>query len=236
MGKKVHWFLLLVITLHSCGVIRDTPKYSFADGMYHSNIPPKKRSIFYIENTNDSIIAHPFNPKSNTILMLDSQRIAFPQNHADRYFPPQKFNQASFDLDFLTIPFKYRPQTASFPRQFNTNLNGAVYFGYRNDSYRISFKKDPVGRYNRQTTHYGLSFGLFNGFGGTAMNPWVTANQIVSEYDGVVWSKGIAGIIGIDNFTIGLSFGWDNLLDGNKKFWLYQNKPWFGLAFGLNLN
>jgi hypothetical protein len=68
------------------------------------------------------------------------------------------------------------------------------------------------------------------------MNPWVTENQITQEYDGVVWSKGIAGIIGIDNFTIGLALGWDHLLDKNKNYWIYQGKPWLGLAFGLNLN
>ena len=68
------------------------------------------------------------------------------------------------------------------------------------------------------------------------MNPWVTNNQIVTEYDGVVWSKGVAGIIAINNFTIGLAIGFDDLLDNNKKYWIYQAKPWVGFAFGLNLN
>ncbi|WP_165940196.1 MULTISPECIES: hypothetical protein [Dyadobacter] len=58
----------------------------------------------------------------------------------------------------------------------------------------------------------------------------------MSEYDGLVWGKGIAGIIGINNFTIGLAIGFDNLLDKNKQVWIYQGKPWLGLAFGLNLN
>jgi hypothetical protein len=48
--------------------------------------------------------------------------------------------------------------------------------------------------------------------------------------------KGIAGIIGINNFTLGLAVGFDNLLDKNKKVWVYQGKPWLGLAFGLNSN
>ena len=68
------------------------------------------------------------------------------------------------------------------------------------------------------------------------MNPWVTENNISIEYDGVVWSKGLAGILAIDNFTIGLGLGWDYLTDANKKYWIYQNMPWLGLAFGLNLN
>ena len=28
----------------------------------------------------------------------------------------------------------------------------------------------------------------------------------------------------------------DHLFDKNKKDWIYQHKPWVGLAFGLNLN
>jgi hypothetical protein len=51
-----------------------------------------------------------------------------------------------------------------------------------------------------------------------------------------VLTKGIAGIIGLNNLTAGLAVGWDNLLDRNKKHWIYQGKPWIGFVFGLNLN
>jgi hypothetical protein len=68
------------------------------------------------------------------------------------------------------------------------------------------------------------------------MNPWVTNYQIDSEYDGLVWFNGFAGIIGVDNYSIGLAIGWDNLLDQNRRFWYYQQKPWLGLTFGININ
>jgi hypothetical protein len=161
---------------------------------------------------------------------------SYPQQVSGESINQHNFRQTSFDIDFLTIPFKYRPVSNSLPAQFNTNLNGAVYIGFRNDIYRLWYKKTPLNNYIRQTTHYGFSVGLFSGFGGTAMNPWVTDDQISSEYDGLVWLKGIAGILGVNNFTIGLALGWDNLLDKNNKVWIYQSKPWLGLAFGLNLN
>ncbi|GAB3813836.1 hypothetical protein GCM10028895_06320 [Pontibacter rugosus] len=56
------------------------------------------------------------------------------------------------------------------------------------------------------------------------------------EYEGVVLLKGVAGIIGINNFSLGLTIGIDHLFDKNRDDWIYQHKPWVGLAFGLNLN
>ena len=102
--------------------------------------------------------------------------------------------------------------------------------------YRLRYNKTPLNKYQRQTQHYGYSIGLVTGLGGATVNPSVTNNQLTSEYDGVVWSKGIAGIIAINNFTIGLAVGLDDLLDYNKNYWIYQRQPWIGLAFGLNLN
>lgn len=236
--NKTYCFLSIIISsiFYSCGVIKDTPKYSFANGYYRSKIFDKKASKVYIDNTDDSVYVYKINNKKNHLIDSNYSKIAFPQQKSKSQIPNYNFRQASFDLDFLTIPFKFRPQTDYLPQQFNTNLNGVIYIGYRNDIYNINYKKTPINTFVRKTTHYGISYGVFTGFGGTAMNPWVTNYYISSEYDGIVWSKGVSAIIGIDNFSIGLALGVDNLLDNNKNFWIYQNKPWFGLAFGLNLN
>ncbi|MGL6268762.1 MAG: hypothetical protein ACRC2O_12600 [Chitinophagaceae bacterium] len=76
----------------------------------------------------------------------------------------------------------------------------------------------------------------FTGLGNTFMSPTNTNNTLLQEYDGIVWSKGLAGILAINNFTVGLALGFDYLVDKNRSIWIYQNKPWLGLAFGLNLN
>jgi hypothetical protein len=227
-------FLGLLI-FSGCGVIRDTPKYSFADGYYRSRVFEKKLSRVYVDNNEDSVIVYKVKGKAD-FDEVSGQKLAYPQLKSGTAVPANSFRQASFDLDFLTIPFKYRPETDSMPQQFNTTLNGVLYLGYRNDIFRIRYKKTPIKTFTRRTTHYGFSVGLFTGVGGTAMNPWVTNYKIGSEYDGVVWNKGAAAIIGIDNFSIGLTAGFDNLLDKNKQHWIYEGKPWFGLAFGLNLN
>lgn len=68
------------------------------------------------------------------------------------------------------------------------------------------------------------------------MSPTNTGGRLPDEYDGIVWSKGVATIFAVNNFTLGLAFGFDNLLDENRRIWLYESKPWAGLTFGLNLN
>lgn len=230
--------LFFSIGLIRCGSIRSTPKYSFTDGYYSTTIFQQRNSKVYVDNEPDTIKIYPVISKRKPYIIdtVSVREFTFPQKYSAVNIKSHSFTQASFDIDFLAIPFKFRPNEHSLPAQFNTNLNGAVYFGYRDDIYRLWYKKTPLNGYERQTKHYGISIGAFWGLGGTAMNPWVTENQITQEYDGVVWSKGIAGIIGIDNFTIGLALGWDHLLDKNKNYWIYQGKPWLGLAFGLNLN
>lgn len=228
----------MVFIFCSCGAIRNTPKYAFANGYYKTRLTSQKNTTVYINNENDHVIIYPVTRLGKLVAVDTSKQaaIALPQQYTSSVKTSYVFHKKSFDVDFLTIPFKYRPNVNGFPRQFNANLSGGVYLGYRNDAYELSYQRDGLGRHNRQTTHIGFSVGGFSGFGGTAVNPWVTNHAIAIEYDGVIWTKGVAGIIGLDQFTLGLSAGWDHLLDENRRFWIYQGKPWVGLVFGLNLN
>lgn len=225
-----------VIVISSCRTGRETSKYQLSDGYYKSKTFSNQHNTVYIDNGKDTISIYLVQRQTKLIDTLKEFKKTFPQLASDFSLMSATFKQASFDIDFLTIPLKYRPVQKDFPGQLNTNLNGALYLGYRTDIYQLRYVKTPLKNFTRQTPHYGLSFGLFTGLGGITMNPSVTNNQLASEYDGVVWSKGFAGIIGINNFTIGLAPGYDDLLDNNKKHWLYQGKPWLGLAFGLNIN
>lgn len=226
---------LCCLLVAGCGVVRDTPKYGFTDGYYAAHVPGKGRTHFYVNHTEDSISLYRVKDRQGKVLE-PAGTISINGSGADTVLPARNFRQVSFDLDFLTIPFKYRPPQADVPRQFNTHLNGAVYLGYRTDIYGLDNRRDPLGRYKQRLNHFGFSGGVFTGLGGTAMNPSVTSPAIDKEYDGFIWSKGIAGIIGFNNITAGLTLGWDHLLDPNRKAWINQGKLWLGLAFGLNLN
>lgn len=84
--------------------------------------------------------------------------------------------------------------------------------------------------------HRGITAGIFAGIGSTAVTPWTTSNLITDEYNGFIVSRGLAVMIGVNELTVGIGVGWDYLTDRDKDIWIYQNKPWYGLTVGLNLN
>jgi hypothetical protein len=137
---------------------------------------------------------------------------------------------------FLPFLSKYRPSVKDFPNQLNASFSGAIYAGFRNDFYRFSYRSNDIGENRRKLNHLGVSFGLFSGIGSAAINPWVTQDQVPSEYDGLLFMNGLAGMIAIKKITFGLGLGVDHLLDKNNKYWIYHHKPWLGLTIGLNLN
>jgi hypothetical protein len=234
--QKYFSLILAMVSLYGCKSLKDSPKFNFADGVYHTRINNIKQQV-YVENTDDSIAIYALKKgwQHHSIKPSALTKQSFSQ-HASSEIGASKYWQNSFDVDILTIPIKFRPSAPSFPKQLSNHLNGAVYLGYRTDVYRLAFEKDPIGRLHERTKHYGLSAGLITGFGITPMNPSVTNNGISIEYDGLAWSKGVAVIMGLENFTFGLIGGIDHLLDENKHLWLYQGKPYIGLAVGLNLN
>ena len=227
MMKLCAIFLASIFVLCGCASLQNNAKYELANGKYMMVIEGKKFDC-YVENNDDSIMI--YNPTTKIATSLPQKMEAYlPIN--------QRFVKPSLDIDVLTALFKIRPLAPNIlPAQLNTNFNGNVYIGHRTDIYQIHYKKNPLDVYQRQINHFGFSGGFFVGLGSTAMTPSTTNNGISTEYDGIVLQKGMAGIFAINKLTLGLSVGFDNLLDKNMSSWIYQNKPWFGLMLGLNLN
>ncbi|MBL0744135.1 hypothetical protein [Chryseolinea lacunae] len=213
--------LLLVVSLSACSTFKDAPKYQLSDGTYRFKQTGGKyqRAQIYVQD--DSTRIH---------LAASSKTPMVPDPSKD-----QIFVKPSFDIDVMTVPFKYRTATANLPRQLTTEFNGNAYFGYRLDRFRIRYKQSPFGT-KKTFSHRGLTVGGFLGLGSTAVTPWTTNNQTLDEYNGLVLSRGLSCMIGINNLTVGLGIGWDSLTDRDKDIWIYQNIPWYGLTLGLNLN
>ena len=233
---KRYALAILVISLVSagCGAIQETSRRTMETGIYNVSIRENKK--FYTVVDDDKITLYPaLKTKAGWQANTDSASTIYLSltNAGNRSIT---FTKRSFDLDVLTIPFKYRPYTSGFPNQLNTNFNGAGYIGHRSDCYLLSYDKNALNAYERRMNHFAYSLGFFGGFGATSMNSFVTNNQVQSEYDGVVITKGIGGLIGLGNLTFGAAIGFDHLLDNNRKAWIYQGKPWVGLTVGLNLN
>lgn len=234
--KNITLSIVSLFVLNSCSILKPSPKNTFVDGFYLQKKEGEKQKV-YVDIENETLRVHATQKNKNQTI-IDSSAVCefYPEKLKNEINEKSTFSKHSFDVDFLTIPLKYRFPKYDVPQQLNTNLNGAVYFGHRIDKYAINYQPNPLKESLRNTTHYGFSFGVFTGLGNTAMTPTNTFNRISQEYEGVVWNKGFAGIFAIDNFTVGVALGFDNLLDINRKVWIYEQKSWFGVAFGLNLN
>ena len=239
--------IILVTGIHSCTVTLNTPHESLTEGYYLAGGTDGGK--VYVTWQLDTMLVYcqdPSMPEAGEVQKAEKMAIQgittrsgvkrFPSSATDSVSKNVNLVKSSADLDFMTILFKYRPSTPSLPRQLNTDLSGAIYLGYRLDHFWLAYKTPYPGIVSREINHFGYSAGIFTGFGATAMNPWVTSDAISTEYEGVVWSGGLAGLVGISQFTLGVAIGWDFLLDNNRSSWIYQGKPWYGLTVGVNLN
>lgn len=155
---------------------------------------------------------------------------------AGEHLESMRLFKREFDVDVFTLPFKIRPAREGVPPQLNSNFNAAVYLGRRLDFYRFQTRRIAPGITQRHLRERGFGYGLFAGLGSTAINPFVTRDQVTTQYEGVVMDVGLAAIYDARVFNVGLAMGFDHLMDPNRRHWIYQRKPWFGVLFGLNLN
>lgn len=238
--KNAVFILLFSLLATGCSTLQESSKYQFSEGFYRVRLNDASTKRMYVDyqEEEDSLTIYPLRPSAQGLVpdTLRGVKIDIASEREEPLDIHYTFSQPSFDVDVLTIPLKYRPGTAGFPKQLNTSVQAAIYLGLRNDYYRMGYTKTPLGNYKRHFNHFGFSMGLFTGLGSSFINESVTKGLVEYEYDGVVLVNGVAGIIGINNFTLGLAVGVDHLMDQNREMWIYQRKPWVGLAFGLNLN
>ncbi len=220
MRHTLYYLVMAFGLITSCASVTDSPKYQLANGYYEFRQRPSPYRKAFVEVLDDSVRIHPVNG-GGPFGVLPSE---------DEYF-----RQKSFDVDVITVLFRYRPATKTLPAQLNTNFNGNLYLGYRVDQFQIDFQQTPAG-IKKVNRHQAFSVGGFAGFGSTFVSPWTTNNQITDEYDGIVLTHGFAGMIGVNALTVGVAVGWDYLTGRDKHVWIYQAKPWLGLTLGLNIN
>jgi hypothetical protein len=234
--SQISGIILFCILHSSCNVLQKTDKHEINDGFYTQRIDKIKQKV-YMDVADDTIRIHQ-TQKMNHKRIIDTIAVPsfYEKEKKTEYKQSSSFDKVSFDIDFFTIPLKLRPSQTDVPTQLNTTLSGAVYFGLREDKYILNYSANPLGKSDRHMNHFGFSIGVFSGFGNTFMSPTNTNYILQQEYDGVVFSKGLAGIFAINKLTVGVALGFDNLLDKNNSIWIYEEKAWLGLAIGLNLN
>lgn len=226
--------LVLIVISSSCTSLRESSKYNFNSSKYYTTIFPTRENKVYLQVEEDSILVYKILQENGVETILEPPVGVFTETSYENGYTT--FYNPSFDLDLLTIPIKYRFATQHMPNQLSANINANLYLGYRSDMYRIRYKDLPLGKTEQSISRFGMSLGGFAGIGSEPIFPWVIRDAMDIEYDGVVFSTGAAWILGFNNITAGITLGFDHLLDQNSSHWVYQGKPWLGLAFGINLN
>ncbi|HEX6889349.1 MAG TPA: hypothetical protein VF141_01605 [Chryseolinea sp.] len=206
----------------SCATLREVPEANLKSDYYYTPKQEGRSARVYVDIVDDSIRLIPDGPDQKdpeSIAPSDGQLL---------------FNR-SFDIDVMTVPFKYRPATQNLPRQLTVDFNGSLFFGYRVDQYKLVFKRTPAGIV-KKVRHRAVTLGAFGGIGTTPVTPWTTNGGTTDEYTGFIFNRGVSLMGGVNNLTVGFGVGWDYLTDRDKEIWIYQNKPWYGLTVSLNLN
>ena len=223
----------LIGLLTSCNTLEKASTHGLNSGYYKLKTDTIKPQRVYLDVTDEKIeVYHQIESQPDK-----KQFLTIPLNTTDStVFSPMVFKKQSLDVDITSIILKYRPSVYGLPAQLTTDINMALYVGWRYDYYHITSKRDPLGRSYHKISNCGYDFGVFAGPGATLISPFTTQNKKTDEYSGMIIQTGIAGFIESNVASFGFALGYDYLLNPDRKIWIYNNKPWVGFVVGIALN
>jgi hypothetical protein len=209
--------------------------HDFSSGLFKLKTPETNPENVYINLMGDSIVVFPLTREGKSMRPDISalHGINISSIKSGGYLYNSTFVKTSVDIDLSTVLLKFRPAMADVESQLSTNVNGIFYAGFRKDIFRIKSHISQLSAVNTFVRHTGFDFGIFAGIGITPVNPTVTMNRTIQEYDGIVFQKGFSIFATYESMSVGLALGFDNLLDNNKNIWIYNQKPWIGLVLGI---
>ena len=227
--------LLLLDLVVGCAPFDQIYSHEFSSGYFKLKGSDGNSGRVYLDKKGDSITLYPVLYKGKSIVPDTSVQDCFQTSYLKpgSHIYNNTFIKTSVDMDLSTALLKFRIQTADVPSQLSANLNGLIYTGFRKDFYKLKTHTSPLSESDSFIRHTGFDFGLFAGIGITPVNPTVTGGKIIQEYDGVVFQKGIAGFMTFENMSVGISLGFDNLVDRNSNIWIYNQRPWIGMILGI---
>ena len=220
--------------LASCNTLEKASLHGLNSGYYKLKFDTIRAQSVYLDVTDDKIdlyhhIKHQPDKKQFLTIPLNKTTDSL-------IFNRMVFKKQSLDVDITSILLKYRPSVYGLPAQLTTDLNMALYVGWRHDYFHLIGKKDPLDRSYAKVSNRGFDIGVFAGPGATLISPFTTQNKKSDEYSGMIIQTGIAGFIESNVASFGLAIGYDYLLNPDRKIWIYNNKPWVGFVVGIALN
>lgn len=233
--KSVKFLLLIVAILQfsACSIFEKSSQHGFESGYYRYKAENGEKSKVFLDIGEENISGYGLTgDRLNRSPVLEISLA--PGDTLDEH--PVTFIKHSIDIDITTILFKYRPGVQTLPAQLVTDFNAALFAGWRRDNYHLQTYTHPFRHDHYGAVARGFDIGLFGGVGTTAVNPFSTNESVASEYNGMILQYGIAGFIESNVASFGLSLGYDYLLSKDRKYWIYNRKPWIGFIVGIALN
>jgi hypothetical protein len=219
--------------LSSCSTLEKASTHGFNSGYYKLKSEGKDIQNVYVDVADEQISVYQHKKRH----IDQKQFLTIPLKTPDSLNVSQMvFKKQSLDFDLTSVLIKYRPSSYGLPAQLTTDLNIALYTGWRYDSYQVKSKKDPLGKGYYKINNRGYDFGIFAGSGTTLISPFTTRNIRPDEYNGMIIQGGIAGFIELSIASFGIAVGYDYLLSQDRNIWIYKNKPWVGFVVGIALN
>lgn len=230
--RRVLCVVVTIIGFCSCRVIEKASKHDFHSGYYHLKDNGTKLKT-YVQVDQDQISIFPIHRG-----IISERSMLDIQTHDDKAELKRKlqFDRTGLDIDLTSILMKYRMARQGRPAQISTDLNLAIYAGWRKDRFSLCAVKSPIQRSSLNFYHWGVDAGPFIGLGTTSVNSFSTLGRVIEEYGGLSLQGGIALFAETSFASFGLSIGIDHLIGRNRKEWIYQNKPWLGFVVGIALN
>ncbi len=198
----------------SCNTLEKASLHGLNSGYYKLKSDNKNTRNVYLDVTDEKIDVYPHIKRQPD----KKQFLTIPLNITDSLIlNPIIFKKQSLDVDITSIVLKFRPSVYGLTAHLTTDLNMALYVGWRYDYYHIMSKKDPLGRSYNKISNRGYDFGFFAGPGATLISPFTTQNKRTDEYGGMIIQTGIADFIESNVASFGLAIGYDYLLNPDRK-------------------
>jgi hypothetical protein len=224
--------ILAFPAFHSCSTLEKASLHGLTSDQYKMVHEGKAQDV-YVDVTDESIDIYPSTAKIPGKVPYRSVPL---KGHDSLLAVPLQLKKQGLDIDITSILMKYRPSVQGLPSQLTTDINVALYAGWRFDSYKITHRTDPLGKRSHKVQNFGYDFGFFLGPGATPVTPSTTNNATANEYSGMIIQAGFAGFLESNIASFGIAVGMDHLMNRDRKIWIYNGKPWIGFIVGIALN
>ena len=226
-------FTGLLVSAASCKTLEKASLHGLNSGYYALDDGIRQTNRVYAEVDESAISIHAAsNSHVNNVPFLK-----IPMAYTDSpVFQKIVLKKQGLDIDITSVLMKYRPSVSGLPAQLSTDLNLALYAGWRRDRFTLENTTSPVGKNRCKISNRGYDVGFFAGPGATLISPFTTRGIRTDEYNGMVIQAGFAGFLETNMASFGLAVGFDHLLSPDRNVWIYYRKPWLGFVLGVALN